>query len=48
MSLKLDPHADIGALTPNADWTMRCFIHHPFFTNQHLVSKRRRLYEDLG
>jgi len=50
--LRLDSHADTGALIPSVDWLKRCFsiflaIHHPFFyANQRLVSKRRCLHED--
>jgi len=54
-NIRLDPYADIGALTLSADWIMRCFNvafscylypHHLFFTNQRSVSKRQCLHKD--
>jgi len=47
--VRLDSHADIGVLTKrwldNALFFL-LFTHHPFFTNQRSVLKRRCLHED--
>jgi len=53
----LDPHADIGALTPNVEWSvsfilallfLAIYSHRSFFINQRSVSKCQCLHEDLA
>jgi len=55
-TVRLDPQADTGALTPSADWIKCCFSKNFLevssknntLPNQRSVSKRQCLHEDPG